>query len=567
MVIAVTGTLLATLLPPGRMLAMDEWRARHRVLVAVLACHVPLAFGLSADGSVGVHRVTEIAVLGVLAGLAMVAVLPRVVREATVCLGLVLSAALVVHLWHGDPVAHFHFFALLALLTAYQRWLPFLLFIGLVFAHHVLAGLRMPEEVFGPEAGEDPLRLALVHALYLVGAAVSAMWVWRVTAHSYDRVHRQVVRVAAELDGALGATGEAVLSVTPEGTCGFVNAAAAELLGLDVVELQGQSVHEAFHAPGPVPPDCATCEAVRVGRQVRIQDRIRRSDGVLLDIDVDVRPRADQPGAAVLVVHPHTSACPRELTLLADLRRALVRDELVLHFQPRVSLLDGRCTGLEALVRWQHPEQGFLPPSMFVPLAEQHGLIPELDAWVLRAAVAQAALWAADGHSVAVAVNLSARSLCDTTLPGRVSDVLQAAALPASALEVEVTETAVMENPRTAHAVLDSLRNLGVAVAIDDFGVGYASLTYLRDLPVDVVKVDRSFVSRVVDDPASRAIVGATVGLAHALGKSVVAEGIEHAESADVLVNLGVTVAQGYLYGRPVPAGELDLARPAVAAH
>ncbi|MDP9396254.1 MAG: EAL domain-containing protein [Actinomycetota bacterium] len=555
---AVTGSTLSTLLPSGRLLTDGEWRSRHRVLVAVLALHVPVVAALHAAEGLA-HGLAEAGALAAVPALAAVARLPRVARESLVGSGLMLAAALVVHGSDGNPTTHFHFFALLALLTAYQRWLPFLLAVGVVFAHHLVVGVTVPAVVFGPQAGESPLRLSLTHAGYLVLAAASAMWVWRVTSLAHDRVHAQAVRLAEELDGALGATDEAVVTMAPDGTCGYVSSAAATLLGQDAATLAGRAAHDAFHAPlASTTGECTMCAAVSSGAQVRVQDRVRRADGQLVDVDVSVCPHAGRPGAA-LVLHPHTGACPKDLALLGDLRRALGRDELVLHYQPRVSLVDGTCSGFEALVRWHHPEHGLLPPVRFVPLAEDHGLVPDLDAWVLRAAVAQAARWVAGDRRITVAVNLSARSLGDLTLPERVRDVLVGAGVDASVLEVEVTETAVMENSGTARRVLDELRALGVAVAIDDFGVGYASLTYLRDLPADVVKIDRSFVSRVVDDPASRAIVGATVGLAHALGKSVVAEGIEDEASATVLVELGVRVAQGYLYGRPVPAADLDL--------
>ncbi len=240
-----------------------------------------------------------------------------------------------------------------------------------------------------------------------------------------------------------------------------------------------------------------------------------------------------------------------------ELLQALAADELVVHFQPVVDPRNGVVTGSEALVRWRHPERGLLLPDVFVPLAEQTGLIVPLGAAVLQQACSTTAAWnLARATPLTVAVNLSARQLGHPDLLATVADALQVSGLPPHLLCVEVTETVVMEDPAESTRLLGTLRGLGVQVAIDDFGTGYSSMAYLLTLPLDLLKIDRSFVEATAGGGAGTAIVTAVVALAGSLGMGVVAEGVEHAAQRDLLVSLGVTAAQGWLWGRAVPADE-----------
>ena len=218
---------------------------------------------------------------------------------------------------------------------------------------------------------------------------------------------------------------------------------------------------------------------------------------------------------------------PRRLALLGGLRRALERDELVLHYQPKADLRSGRVLGVEALVRWQHPEHGLLGPGEFIPLAERTGLIHPLTRWVLDAALRQAGEWRRAGHELSVAVNLSTRSLLDRDFPDQVADRLAAWGVPAGCLMLEVTESAVMADPALALEVLGRLHALGVGLALDDFGTGYSSMAYLKALPVDELKVDRSFVGHMASSNSDAVIVRYTIDLGHNLGLHVVAEGVE----------------------------------------
>jgi diguanylate cyclase (GGDEF)-like protein len=246
------------------------------------------------------------------------------------------------------------------------------------------------------------------------------------------------------------------------------------------------------------------------------------------------------------------------LQLLGDLRRALDRDELVLHFQPKVALQDGRVIGVEALVRWQHPERGLLGPGDFLSLAERTGLMAAITRWVLDAAVGQCAAWRRDGTDLPIAINLAAANIVDSTLPDAVAETLRRWDVPAHRLECEISEDTVMGDPRRATDVLERLRALGVRLSLDDFGTGHSSLSYLKRLPLDEVKIDRSFVIGMAEDASDAAIVRSTIDLARHLGLAVVAEGVETAEVLDVLATLDCDVAQGFLLSRPLPAGELD---------
>ncbi len=249
---------------------------------------------------------------------------------------------------------------------------------------------------------------------------------------------------------------------------------------------------------------------------------------------------------------------PAKLALHGDLRRALDRGELVLHFQPKLSISTGDVVSAEALVRWQHPERGLLFPDTFIPLAEHTGLIGPLTRYVLDAAITQARVWADAGRALAVSVNLSARNLLDETLPTHVAELLAAHDVPAALLELEVTESALMTEPARAQQLLEQLAGLGVRISIDDFGAGYTSLGQLKTLPVDELKIDKAFVLTMTEDRSNSLIVHSIVDLGHNLGLTIVAEGVETEQALAALRAFGCDVAQGYHLSRPVPVAALD---------
>ncbi|WP_166364339.1 putative bifunctional diguanylate cyclase/phosphodiesterase [Pseudomonas akapageensis] len=248
----------------------------------------------------------------------------------------------------------------------------------------------------------------------------------------------------------------------------------------------------------------------------------------------------------------------RRRELEKDLREALNRNQLYLVYQPQISYRDLRVVGVEALIRWQHPEHGFVPPDQFIPLAEQNGSIIAIGEWVLDQACRQLREWHDQGFSeLRMAVNLSTVQLHHSELPRVVNNLLQIYRLPPRSLELEVTETGLMEDISTAAQHLLSLRRSGALIAIDDFGTGYSSLSYLKSLPLDKIKIDKSFVQDLIDDDDDATIVRAIIQLGKSLGMQVIAEGVETAEQEAYIISEGCHEGQGYLYSKPLQAREL----------
>jgi EAL domain-containing protein (putative c-di-GMP-specific phosphodiesterase class I)/GGDEF domain-containing protein len=252
----------------------------------------------------------------------------------------------------------------------------------------------------------------------------------------------------------------------------------------------------------------------------------------------------------------------RRLAVAAELRRVLADPaqarQVVTYYQPKSALSNGRISGVEALVRWQHPTRGLIPPVDFVPVVESTDLVRPLTLHILNQALADLARWSSLDLALTVAVNLSARSLHDRDLIDDVSGLLRRHSVDPRLLTLEITESAVMEDPGEAQNVLEGLSRLGVSLSVDDFGTGYSSLSYLVQLPVDEVKVDRSFVSRITTDERAAAIVRSVVDLGHSLNLRVVAEGVEDQRCWDALTELGCDVAQGYLLSKPLPRDQFE---------
>ncbi|NWL20941.1 putative bifunctional diguanylate cyclase/phosphodiesterase [Pseudomonas umsongensis] len=248
----------------------------------------------------------------------------------------------------------------------------------------------------------------------------------------------------------------------------------------------------------------------------------------------------------------------RRRELEKDLRDALVRDQFYLVYQPQISYRDHRVVGVEALIRWQHPEHGLVPPDLFIPLAEQNGTIIAIGEWVLDQACKQLRDWHDQGFSdMRMAVNLSTVQLHHAELPRVINNLMQMYRLPPRSLELEVTETGLMEDISTAAQHLLSLRRSGALIAIDDFGTGYSSLSYLKSLPLDKIKIDKSFVQDLLDDDDDATIVRAIIQLGKSLGMQVIAEGVETLEQEAYIISEGCHEGQGYFYSKPLPAREL----------
>ena len=251
------------------------------------------------------------------------------------------------------------------------------------------------------------------------------------------------------------------------------------------------------------------------------------------------------------------AASSQTLSLLTELRQAVDRGELCLYLQPKLMLDTGRVGGAEALVRWAHPQRGLVPPMEFIPFAEQTGFIRTLTMWVFEEAARQWLALQAQGIQLVLSVNLSTRDLLDPDLPQKFDALLVKHRVPAEAFCLEITESAIMDDPQRALGTLNRLSGLGFKLSIDDFGTGYSSLAYLKRLPVDELKIDKSFVMSMVEDLDDAKIVRSPIDLAHNLGLTVVAEGVENARVWDLLRELNCDEAQGFHMGRPMPATEL----------
>lgn len=267
---------------------------------------------------------------------------------------------------------------------------------------------------------------------------------------------------------------------------------------------------------------------------------------------------AKQSGRGFIIYDAkHDRHSPRRLALMGELRQAIEQNQLFLHYQPKIDFKTRRVIGVEALARWKHPEHGFIPPDEFIPPAERTGLIKPLTLWIFNTAQHQCLTWHRDGMKLTTSVNLSARNLLDPHFPDQIAELMRACGAPPDRLELEITESAIMADPGRALESIIRLRALGIRFSIDDFGIGYSSLAYLKKLPVDSIKIDKSFVINMAKNQNDAVIVRSTIDLAHNLGLKVIAEGVENQDIWDRLSALGCDEAQGYYMGRPLPVEDL----------
>ena len=280
-------------------------------------------------------------------------------------------------------------------------------------------------------------------------------------------------------------------------------------------------------------------------------------DGLLRRADIAMyEAKRTNTGVATYDVRHHTSSVAR-LSLMGELRRAVEENQLVVHYQPKVHLRAEGPPAVEALVRWQHPRRGFIAPVEFIPFAEQTGYIRTITLWVLEQVVVQCEAWRAEGLAIEVSINLSARDLINPDLPTRFGALMRAHGCSPASVCLEITESAILEDATHALENLDRLAALGCRIALDDYGTGYSSLSYLKSMPVDELKIDRSFVKNLLAQRDDDVIVQSTIDLAHKMALTVTAEGVEDQATLDRLRAMGCDRAQGYLMGRPIPADEL----------
>lgn len=370
---------------------------------------------------------------------------------------------------------------------------------------------RIVNDTLGHESGDHILR---TFALRLASAA-----------HACDGDVR-VARLGGD-EFALIATGdERGAFAAIEHTIGALDA-PVDIRGLDVTVTASTGL--------AVGPDDATDPATLLRRA-----------------DIAMHVAKDRPGRLHRYEPVDDHFEPEQLALAADLRRALTTDELFLVYQPKVHLRTGALTGVEALVRWRHPEHGIVAPDRFIPLVENSDLIGPFTERILDLSLAQQAAWTEHGHRISVAINVSARNVTDPALLRQVRTAIDEGRLDPATIEFELTESAVVGDVEAATAALQAFRELGIHIALDDFGTGYASIGNLTGLPIDVVKVDRAFVQHALDDPAARAVISFSVDLADHLHLEVVAEGVEDQATMDHLRELGCDVVQGYHVSRPL---------------
>jgi diguanylate cyclase (GGDEF)-like protein len=365
--------------------------------------------------------------------------------------------------------------------------------------------------------------------------------------HAGDRLLEEVAR---RLEGSLGGSGTVarlggdefgvVLPVLRRS--GDANVVARQLLA---------GLREPFAIEGlTLEVDASVGMACHPAHGTGVEALIQRADIAMY--------AAKESGGGHAMFEPRLDRfSPRRLSLAGGLRSAIQNGEIVLFFQPKADLSTGRVIGVEALARWEHPRLGLIGPTEFVPIAEQTGLITPLTSYVLDAALRQVREWKDEGQELTVAVNLSARSFLDAQLAVEIPRLLEKWGVDARLLELEITESMLMLDPGRAQATLERLSRIGLTLSVDDFGTGYSSLANLKRLPVDCIKIDKSFVMDMAVDASDAAIVRSTIDLAHNLGLRVVAEGVESRQAWDRLIELGCDFAQGYHVSRPLPAAEL----------
>ncbi len=535
------------LIPRGRALPDDVWDGRHRGILILLWCH---ALGVAVFGVVkGVGVPHSLFEAGIVAAAALAASwhrFGRLARAVIASLGLVMSSAILVHLSGGYIEFHFHFFVMVGLLALYQHWGPFLVALGYVVLHHGVVGAFAPREVYNhPDAIAHPWRWAGVHGAFILAASVASLAAWRLNEFQAlhdpltrlanrtlfnDRVERalwraerfgtQVAVLYVDMDDVkkvndrLGhETGDRLLVAVGERLEGCLRSidTVARLGGDEFAilledfsdplrsEQVAERVLDAMRAPfvvGEAEFGATASIGIALGRPGMSADELVRD----ADLAMYEAKRAGKRRSTIFKPSMHAAVIQR-LELEAALRHAVDVREFVLHYQPIVDLETEAVEGFEALVRWCHPQRGLVGPGEFIGLAEETGLILPLGRWVLEEACREAKRWELT-HPIhgdlTVSVNLSARQLQHPSLVADVSEALSAAELDPARLVLEITESAVVHDIDFTIKRLHELKSLGVSLAMDDFGTGYSSLNYLRRFPIDVLKIDRSFVNELV---------------------------------------------------------------------
>jgi diguanylate cyclase (GGDEF)-like protein len=593
-------------LPRGQTLSEDVWRVRHRTLSFLLRAHVLGAFCFALIVGRGLAKALgAAAILSVFACLASTNPRRRKFVSSMTALGLVTASAVLVDLSGGVIEMHFHFFVMVGLLTLYQDWLPFIVAICFVVAHHAIFGVLEPSAVYDhSDAIAHPFKWALIHGGFVLAASITSIVAWRLNeeqgfrdaltrlpnralfqdrvGHALARADRRPGALAVlfvdlagfkDVNPSLGhAAGDTLLCSVAERLRACVRPAdTAARLGGDefavllediTTEEEATRVAQRLLTALTVPFSVTGVETtINASIGIAFNSGDDTVDELLRNADVAMYSVKDSGKGRyeLFEAHMHATLVNR-VELERQLRGALDANQFVLHYQPVVSLDTGRLVGLEALIRWDHPTRGLLSPAAFIDVAEETGAIIPIGTWVLETACHQAREWQQryPDDPFALSVNLSPTQVFQVDSVETVRGALERSGLAPDSLVLELIEDVVIKDVAAASARLSQLKDLGVRLAVDDFGTGYSSLNYLRSLPFDILKIDKTIIDDITIDPTKFAVGKLIIDLAHTLGLRTVAEGVERPEQTAALRELKCHAAQGYLFSRPLPAARIE---------
>jgi diguanylate cyclase (GGDEF)-like protein len=599
-------------LPRGRRLPISVWHQRHRWVMTVLWVQIAVLPVLGLAWHASVATALGAGLLPAVPGLAAASRrIGPMARGCLACIGLMAVSASLVQIAHGAIEAHFHFFIMIPVIAFYENWAPFLCGVGFVLFEHGVVGTAHPSSVYDHSgAKHHPWLWAGVHAGCFAAACTGSIVAWKLQESAFDAQLelRQALNHGSSHDPVTGlrnavgvrAAGDRFVDSAQRAGQSFtvlmldldrfkdVNDAFGHRAGDELLAVVGERLTAVLREDDLVGrlggdsfavllPGLDEGDALEVAqRLICVMSECILVEDLLLDIDASIGLASWVPGStfdellrrADVAVHLAKDAgggtvaydlgkddvSRDRLLLLSEFRAALAGNQLVVHFQPKVALGSSRVVGAEALVRWEHPERGLISPNDFVPAVENTPLVIPLTEQVLDLSLQQARQWHDMGHAISVAVNVAPRALLDDRFPGVVARLLAVHGLKPAYLRLEITETSLMSDPQKALRILHEVAATGVGVSIDDFGTGYSSMSYLRDLPVDELKVDRTFVMNLAAAAGGDSVlVRSAIDLGHNLGLTVVAEGIEDEETLGILGLLGCDVAQGYHLARPMP--------------